>query len=135
MQSCYWSIEQLPGLSQQEQIGLQNCGITTTGDLLRKANTPAAKQELANQLQVNLQNVNKWVALADLARIPSVGCEYCGVLLHSGVASASQLRQIPIYKLHRQVLRLQVTTTRRKDLCPSVEVVQKWIQQAKLLSL
>ncbi|MDJ0714754.1 MAG: DUF4332 domain-containing protein [Prochloraceae cyanobacterium] len=130
MKSCYWSIEELPGLSKQQEVSLKACGINTTKQLLTFCRNLNLKQTLASRLKINIQYVNKWVALADLARIPSVGCQYCGLLLHSGIASVSQLTQIPVHRLHRQILRLQVATMQRQDLCPPVEIVQKWVQQA-----
>ena len=132
IQSCSWSIEQLAGLSKENQLQLLELGIKTTGELLQIAKTPTARLELANRLQLHIQYINKWVALADLARIPSVGCQYCGLLLHAGIASVSQLAQTPIHRLHPQILRLQVATMQRKDLCPSVHQVQQWIKQAQL---
>jgi hypothetical protein len=71
--------------------------------------------------------------MANLARIPSVGCQYCGLLLHAGVASADQLAQMPVELLHQQILKLHVATMQRNDLTPSVDRVQKWIQQARLV--
>jgi hypothetical protein len=133
MESSYWAIEQLPGLSQEQQAQLQAIGIATTKQLLAFANTTLKKQVLAGKLQIHLQYVNKWVALADLARIPSVGDRYCGLLLHSGIASVVQLAQTPIHRLHRQILRLHVATLQRNDLCPPVGVIQKWIAEAKML--
>ncbi|MBE9094128.1 DUF4332 domain-containing protein [Tychonema sp. LEGE 07203] len=129
-----WPIEHLPGLSNQNQSQLEDCGITTTAQLIRMTKTPAAKALLAHQLQINIRYVSKWVAMAELARIPSVGCQYCGLLLHAGVASASQLAQMPVERLHQQILRLHVATMQRNDLTPSVDRVQQWIQQAKLVS-
>ncbi|MGB3511330.1 MAG: DUF4332 domain-containing protein [Microcoleaceae cyanobacterium] len=134
VKSRNWSIEKLPGLSKQDQIKLIKYDINTTRKLLEITNTPQKKLSLANQLQIHTQYVNKWVALADLARIPSVGCQYCGLLLHSGIASVSQLAQVPIHRLHQQILKLQVSTMQRRDLCPGVELVQKWVQQAQVLS-
>ncbi len=133
MQPHYWSIDKLPGLPENEQRLLQNLGIVTTQDLLNRANTPQAKQTLASLLQINIKYVNKWVALADLARLPSVGCQYCGLLLHAGIASVKQLAQTPIHRLHPQIMRLHVATMQRKDLCPSVDMVKQWIQEAKLI--
>ena len=130
---CDWPVEQLPGLSQQEQGLLLECGITTTLALIHKASTPANRQLIANRLQIHVQHVNKWVALSDLARIPSVGCHYSGLLLHVGISSVTQLSQIPVHRLHRQILRLQVAMMQRRDLCPSIEQVQQWIQQARSL--
>lgn len=131
IQSCDWSIEELPGLSLEEQSQLLNCGIATTGMLISHTNNPAARVALSNKLKVNLNYVSKWMALADLARIPSVGVQYCGLLLHAGVASVAQLGNIPTHRLHKQVLRLQVATMQRRDLCPTVELVQQWIYQAQ----
>ncbi|MBE9038682.1 DUF4332 domain-containing protein [aff. Roholtiella sp. LEGE 12411] len=126
-----WPIEQLPGLSEEEQSQLQNSGIKTTLALVKQGKTLEMRVALANKLQVHLQHVNKWMALADLARIPTVGIQYCGLLLHAGIGSVAQLVQTPTHRLHRQILRLQVATMQRRDLCPAIELVQQWSQQAK----
>ena len=128
-----WPIAQLPGLNNENQSQLEECGITTTQQLIRMTKTAEAKALLAHQLQVNLQYVNKWVALALLARIPSVGCQYCGLLLHAGVASPTQLAQMPVGRLHEQILRMHVAMMQRNDLTPSVDRVQKWVEDAKLV--
>ena len=133
IQPCNWSIEKLPGLSLEEQSKLRKLGITTTGQLLKKASTPESKLVLASQLQIKSQYVNKWVALADLARLPGIGCQYCGLLLHAGVCSVKQLAQTPPHRLHQQILRLQVAMMQRRDLCPHVEEVAGWIKQAREL--
>ncbi|MBD2773648.1 DUF4332 domain-containing protein [Iningainema tapete] len=126
-------IDQLPGLSQQEQSQLKDCGITTIAALGQQGKTPASRLALASKLQIHLQYVNKWVALADLARIPSVGTQYCGLLLHAGVCSVAQLATIPTHTLHKQILRLQVATMQRRDLCPTIEQVQQWSKQAQII--
>ncbi|MDH6099413.1 DUF4332 domain-containing protein [Anabaenopsis sp. FSS-46] len=133
MRSCDWPIQKLPGLSQEDQAQLQNCGITTTKDLIKQGKTAQSRVDLANKLQVNLQYVNKWMALADLARIPGIGVQYCGLLLHSGIGSVAQLAQTPTYRVHQQIMRLQVSTMQRRDLCPAIDVVEQWSQQAKIV--
>jgi hypothetical protein len=134
VRSRNWSIAQLPGISAEDQAKLADCGIHTTFDLLKQTKTAAQKQAIASQLQIHIQHVNKWVALADLARIPSVGCEYCGLLLHAGIASPAQLSQIALPRVHRQILKLHVATMQRQDLSPSLDQVAKWIEQARILS-
>ncbi|NEQ20932.1 MAG: DUF4332 domain-containing protein [Microcoleus sp. SIO2G3] len=133
IQACDWAIEQLPGLSVQDQSKLRELGITTTKQLLSKTSTPQSRQALASQLATKFQYVNKWVALADLARVPGIGYQYCGLLLHAGICSVTQLAQTPAHKLHQQILRLQVATLQRRDLCPLVEEVAEWIKQARML--
>ena len=134
MQPQYWSIERLPGLMPPEQKLLQSQGIKDTAELLRRTRTVQSKQHLASKLKLNQKHLNKWIVLANLARLPSVGDRYCGLLLHAGIVSVLQLSQTPCDRLHRQIVRLQVATLRRKDLSPTVEEVDRWIKEAKILS-
>ena len=135
IRSANWSIEQLPGVRSQEKSLLEELGITNTNQLLKVASSPQSKQALANQLHIKAQYVEKWVALADLARIPSIGCQYCGLLLHTGISSVAQLAQTPAHRLHQQILRLQVATMQRRDLCPGVEEIAGWVKQARELAI
>ena len=133
MKSLYWSIDCLPGLQQPEQELLKAHGVNNTQQLLSRGNGLAAQQKLAIELKLNLQYIKKWIALADLARVPSIGCQYCGLVLHSGIASVVQLTQTPFPRLHRQVVRLQVATLRQKGTPPSVAQVKQWVEEAKLI--
>ncbi|MDX2216920.1 MAG: DUF4332 domain-containing protein [Oculatellaceae cyanobacterium bins.114] len=133
LRSSNWEIGQLPGLSDGDRDRLVELGITTTLTLLRSTQSMAQKQALAARLQIHSQYVQKWVALADLARVPAVGCQYCGLVLHAGVASPAQLAQTPLPRLHQQLLKLQVATMQRQDLCPTLDEVARWIQQARSL--
>jgi predicted flap endonuclease-1-like 5' DNA nuclease len=127
---CDWSIGDLPGLSQPERILLETLGITTTRQLLAAAPDAATKQQLAASIGAKIQYVNKLVALADLARLAGVGCQYNGLLLHTGIISVKQLSQMPAHKIHQQLLKLHVATLQRRDLCPDLAQVQGWIKQA-----
>lgn len=130
----YWSIEQLPGLNENYLRLLRGISIHTTEDLLRCASSLQGKQKLANQLQLKVNYIHKWVAMANLARVPSVGCQHCGLILHAGIASVEQLAITPVARLHKQILRLHVSTMQRRDMCPSVEQVQVWIRQAQIIA-
>ncbi|MCT7982175.1 DUF4332 domain-containing protein [Laspinema sp. A4] len=133
LKQTHWPIAQLPGVSSPDQNLLESCGITTTGELLRRGKTSEQRQAIARELGIHVQYVNKWVAMAELASIPSVGCQYCGLLLHAGIASIAQLADLPIHRLHQQLLRVQVANLQRRDLCPPVDEVTRWIQQARTL--
>lgn len=130
---CDWSISDLPGLQQTECTSLAALGITTTGQLLQVAPDAATKRQLAINLGEKIQYVNKLVALADLARLPGVGCQYNGLLLHTGIISVKQLAQMPPHRLYQQLLKLHVATLQRRDLCPQLVQVQGWIKQAQVL--
>jgi hypothetical protein len=126
-----WAIAHLPGLTPEDLAALERCGIRSTIELWRRGRTAGGRGAIAAELQLHVQHVNKWVALSDLARIPSVGCDYCGLLLHAGVVSPMQLAQMPIAQLHRQVLKLQVALMQRPDLCPGMDLVSRWVAEAR----
>lgn len=128
-----WLVTELPGMSEEDAKLLHSLGIENTEGLLQQGDTLEKRNAIADRLKLHPQQVNKWVALADLARLPGVGCRHCGLLLHSGVASTAQLAQTPVYRLHRQMLRFQVATLKRGDLCPPIEQVQQWVNEARSL--
>ncbi|MEM8612835.1 MAG: DUF4332 domain-containing protein [Cyanobacteria bacterium P01_H01_bin.105] len=128
-----WAIEQLPGISDDEQQQLKALNILTTLDLLRTTRSNAARLQLAQQLNSHIKHINKWTALAKLACLPSVGCQYCGLLLHAGISSPQQLALLPVAQLHSQLKRLQVKLMQRADLSPDTAKVSQWIGEAKQL--
>ena len=134
LKSLNFAIDLLPGLSAADCQKLKENGLTTTRALLQKAGrSKAQKETLAIAIGVRLQLLTKWLAFADLARIPAVGCQHCGVIVHSGIVSLEQLAQTPVGKLHQQILRLQVQNLNRADLCPDIGEMSVWIKQAQQL--
>lgn len=128
-----WAIAHLPGIGDDLRARLDRFGIHTTAQLLQYA-APARRDRLAAALQVRRVEVDKWLAMADLARVPGVGCQSCGLLLHAGIASVAQLAQTPVRQLHWQILRFQVATLQRRDLCPSPAELQTWVERARQLA-
>ncbi|MEO0648068.1 MAG: DUF4332 domain-containing protein [Cyanobacteria bacterium J06650_10] len=132
-QSVSHPIESLPGLDPTQVASLKAGGIETTFDLLRQGNSQGQRQQLSSQLNINIKYINKWTALANLARIPAVGCEHCGLLLHAGVSTPQQLAGMSVQRLHPLLRRLQVQLLNRADLAPDTGQVATWIQQAKTM--
>lgn len=131
VKSANHAIAELPGLTQPQIDQLAAAGIATTFDLLRQGNSVVQRQQLSQKLHTNIKYINKWAALANLARIPGVGTRHCGLLLHSGVSTPQQLSIMNVQRLHPQLLRLQIQLFNRADLAPDVAEVATWIQQAQ----
>ncbi|MBF2056378.1 MAG: DUF4332 domain-containing protein [Cyanobacterium sp. T60_A2020_053] len=126
-------IENLPGISNQDIQILNNAKIFTNLDLLNQGYEKNKRILLAQKISINIRQLSKWIALADLAGVKSVNSQYCGLLLHAGIASLESLSQAKAPSLQRQILRLQVATLKRRDLCPSVSLIQQWITEAQKL--
>jgi hypothetical protein len=126
-----WSIANLPGIEAQLVASLATLDLHDTQQLVGLGQ----EQQIAVAAAVGLplRHLQKLVAMASLAQLPSVGCQYCGLLLHSGIISVAQLAVATPYQLHRSLLRLQVATLQRRDLAPPVELVQQWVAQAREL--
>ncbi|MEO1354048.1 MAG: DUF4332 domain-containing protein [Cyanobacteria bacterium J06635_15] len=133
MQSQYWPIQQIPGISRPQLNQLAKFGVTTTSELLHYCQQPNQRRQLSQSLSISIRDINKWIAMSDLARIPNVGWQYCGLLLHAGIGSVSQLATMPVQQVHKQIQRLQVQHLQRADLCPNRGQVAEWIQSAQRL--
>lgn len=123
----------LPGIPPAILSQLKAHGIQTTTQLLQAAPTAQKRQQLARSLNLRDQVIGKWFAMADLARVPSVGTRYCGLLLHCGIHASGQLAIADAGRLHRHILRFQVSLLRQKNQCPQLVDVMQWIQEAKKL--
>ncbi|MGK7913049.1 MAG: DUF4332 domain-containing protein [Synechococcus sp.] len=131
----YWPIDRLPGLKRLDIEQLQAAGIGTTAELLTATAEEKGRKALALQLNLKQERINRWVAMASLARVPAVGCDYCGLLLHAGMIGPEQLAIATTSTLHRQIQRLHVATLRHTRACPTVADVGLWIAQAQRLRL
>ena len=129
----YWPITELPGIDTKTAAELTAVGIVDTAQLLAGTETLISSNQPQLAAIVSTRPGRKLLALAQLAQIPSVGCKYCGLLLHAGVASIEQLSQTPPQQLHQLVLRLHVALLQRRDLTPRIDQVQNWVQQAKTI--
>lgn len=127
------SLKDLPGLDATNRSKLAELGVTTTQQLYQLKQVPKRQQALADRIQVPLRYVQKWVVLSDLARIPSVGCEFNGLLLHVGITSPAQLASSSVTRLYPQIRRLHTQVLGTSSLCPSQDRVLQWIQEARAL--
>ena len=126
-----WPLDKIPGISVEDCHKLQSAGLHTTKLLLQQSRTDEQRRQLAAQLKMPERWVRKWTALAEFSELPSVGYQYCGLLLHAGVISIEQLATTQVHILHRHVLRLQVTVLQRRDLCPTPGMITQWISEAQ----
>jgi predicted flap endonuclease-1-like 5' DNA nuclease len=129
-----WELEQLPELSVEDCLKLDDNSIKTTLDLLNYGCNLTQRQTLAARLQVPVTQINKWVILADLSRIPSIGLTYCEFLLQIGICSSSQLAQMRLDDLEKLVKIFQIRIFQRRELCPTVSRMSEWISQAQYLN-
>jgi predicted flap endonuclease-1-like 5' DNA nuclease len=127
-----YPITEIQGIGTDIAAILKSDGIRTTVGLLRSAKTPKQRLKLAHRTGTDEKNILDWVTAADRMRIKGVGWEYAELLRVAGVRTANELR---FRNPQRLALAMKEANTKRQlvRVLPSVNMVIRWIEQAKAL--
>ncbi|RME45717.1 MAG: DUF4332 domain-containing protein, partial [Caldilineae bacterium] len=127
------SLTLIKGIGRKTAAHIQRTtGINSLALLLQAGATPEGRAQLAQQLRKAEHIVLRWVQLADLMRVESVGSDYSNLLWEAGITAIPDLAaQNPA-----MLGRLLENTNRRLRLVnrlPSAAQVERWVEQAKKL--
>lgn len=127
-----YRIIEIEGVGEAYAVKLQEAGVATTDDLLKRAATPKGREELAEATGISPKLILRWANHADLFRIHGVAGQFAELLEAAGVDTVKEFR-------HRVAANLQpklVEVNEQRHLCgrvPSEKEIQKMIDQAKEL--
>ena len=125
-----YKIIEIEGIGDAYARKLEDAGVKTTDDLLKRAATPKGREALAEETGISPKLILKWANHADLFRIKGVAGQFAELLEAAGVDTVKEFR-------HRVAANLQpklVEVNEAKNLCnrvPSVAELEKMIAQAK----
>lgn len=125
-----YKIIKIEGIGDAYARKLEDAGVKTTDDLLKRAATPKGREALAEETGISPKLILKWANHADLFRIKGVAGQFAELLEAAGVDTVKEFR-------HRVAANLQpklVEVNEAKNLCnrvPSVAELEKMIAQAK----
>jgi len=125
-------IREIEGIGPKYAEKLQNMGINTVQNLLDKGCSRNGRKELAEKANISETLILEWVNMADLFRIEGVGEEYSDLLEEAGVDTVVELsKRIP----ENLYAKLKDANEKKKLVrqLPSLDMVKKWIEQAKKL--
>jgi hypothetical protein len=111
---------------------LKAAGIRSTGKLLERAGSPAARRRLADATGIPLRSILRWAHLADLMRVHGIAADYANLLEEVGVDTLKELRRRTAARL---VERMERANAARPivELLPSERRVARWIEEANAL--
>lgn len=126
------NIKDIEGIGETYAQKLNDAGVRTTADLLKKGGTSKGRAELATATGLTGNQILEWVNRADLYRIRGVGSEYADLLEAAGVDTVAELANRNAENL---VEKFKAVNADKKKVRrqPSVEQAGKWIEQAKSL--
>jgi hypothetical protein len=119
-----------PGIAKK----LVDAKIRTTSRLLRSANTPQGRKQLAQQIGFDAATILRCANMADRMRIKGVGREGAELLEAAGVDTVRELRYRNPANLATR-MKSAMKNTRLTRPLPSQKVLARWIEGAKKLKL
>lgn len=127
-------IDEIEGIGPAYQEKLSAAGVSTTEALLEMAGKRAGREALAESTGISAKMLLEWVNHADLMRLKGVGSEYSDLLEAAGVDSPAELAQRNAANLAQTFQELDAARPNMVRRVPSVEVVEGWIAEAKMLA-
>ena len=127
-----YQINTIEGIGPEYSSKLNQAGVNTVEDLLKKGADPLARQRLANESGCNEPTLLKWVGMADLFRISGISSQYSELLNECGVTSVNDLSHRNASKLHKKMQ--QVNQARQVcKVIPRLQTIEHFIHQAQTL--
>lgn len=126
------SIKEIEGIGPTFAAQLAAGGVRTTEQLLEAANTATKRLRLADEAQLNEEQVLHWVHQADLFRVKGIGEEFAELLVRAGVVTVPKLAYRSAAKLHADLVAYNDTHHLVRRL-PSVDELEHMIAEAKKL--
>ncbi|MCU0502326.1 MAG: DUF4332 domain-containing protein [Anaerolineae bacterium] len=126
-------VEFIEGIGAAYAAKLNQAGVVTVMDLLRRGATRKGRAELAESTGLDAGLILTWINHADLFRIKGVGKQFGELLEAAGVDTVVELAQRNPANLFSKLA--QVNAEKKlTGRSPRQDEVNNWVQQAKSLS-
>jgi uncharacterized membrane protein len=126
------SLAYIEGIGKVYSKKLHTAGITNVDELLEKGSTPKGRKEIIKATGISEKRLLRWVNMADLYRVQSIGKEYADLLEAAGVDTVPELAQ----RAPASLLEKMTAANAQKKLVrrlPTISQVENWVAQAKSL--
>jgi predicted RecB family nuclease len=123
-------IDEIAGMDPKDATRLRKAGIRTTESLLKKAAVKSGRDQLAESVGLDADQILQWAQRADLMRVKGVGSEYALLLEACGVTTIKDLRRRNAIAL---TAKLSDHNGRRSMVrrLPTEVMVSSWIEAAR----
>ncbi len=125
-------LESVEGIGPAYAEKLRAAGVATTEALLKAAETPKGRKELAEKTELSEKLILKWANRIDLSRVSGIGNEYADLLEFAGVDTVPELARRNAENLQQKMSEVNAERNLVRRV-PSLSEVSDWIEQAKQL--
>ena len=126
-----YKISEIEGIGPVYAAKLQQAGLKTVDDLLKRGAAAKGRKELADATGIDQKVILKWVNMADLFRVKGIGQEYSELLEKAGVDTVKELRNRKAQNLYAKMAEVNSAGRALVRQLPGQKTVESWIEQAK----
>ena len=126
-----YKISEIEGIGPVYAAKLQQAGLKTVDDLLKRGAAAKGRKELADATGIDQKIILKWVNMADLFRVKGIGQEYSELLEKAGVDTVKELRNRKAQNLYAKMAEVNSAGRALVRQLPGQKTVESWIEQAK----
>jgi predicted flap endonuclease-1-like 5' DNA nuclease len=123
---------EIEGIGETYAAKLQDAGVTSLEDMLKKGATKKGRKELEDTSGISGKLILRWINMADLFRIKGIGEQYSDLLEAAGVDTVPELAQRKPENLHAKMVEVNEAKNLVRAL-PALSAVESWVASAKEL--
>lgn len=128
------SIEAINGIGPKYKRKLNDIGIRTTNDLLKRALRAKNRRKLFSETDLSLTDLYEWAGMASLLIVNGIGPKYAHILSEAGVQNIGHLSSQSSTSISEMLSTLKSEKPHLVDSQPSRERLEVWINEAKNIS-
>ena len=126
-----YKISEIEGIGPVYAAKLQEAGLKTVNDLLKRGADAKGRKELAAATGIDQKAILKWVNMADLFRVKGIGQEYSELLEKAGVDTVKELRNRNAQNLYAKMAEVNSAGRALVRQLPGQKTVESWVEEAK----
>ncbi len=129
-----YPIRDIDGIDEKTAKALKKMGIRTTAAFLEAAKDLKGRKTLAASTGLDQRFVLRCANAADRLRVPGLGPDYANLVQAAGVDTVRELKHRNAKRLFEAIRKANAERKLVKFL-PSEKVVERWIEEAKVLDI
>ena len=126
-------VDAINGIGPKYKRKLNDIGIRTTNDLLKRALRAKNRRALFSETDLSLADLNEWAGMASLMIVNGIGPENAEVLSKAGIENLGQLANQSSTAAVKKIERLKERKPKVVKRIPSEKTLASWIAEARVL--
>jgi len=126
-------VDAINGIGPKYKKKLNDIGIRTTNDLLKRALRAKDRRRLFSETDLSLKDLYDWAGMASLMMVNGIGPENAEILNSAGIENLGQLANQSSTAAVKKIEQLRERKPKAVKRKPSQKTLASWIDEARIL--